>query len=105
MKAKLIINRTDEYANRLRKINIFINNVKVYNIKNGEEKEIELDVGKHEVYAKIDWCKTKPFSVELKKDEEIELELGSNLNVLNPFKTVYYTFFKTSEYLFLKPIL
>jgi DNA-directed RNA polymerase delta subunit len=99
---KIVIERTSQYANKMRKINVYINNQKVSSIKNGETKEISLQEGVHQIFAKIDWCKTKPLQFSLSANEVKKLQLGSDIKGANGFATIYKTLFDTSNFIYLK---
>ena len=96
------INRTRQYANKARAIAIFVNGKKVGSIKDGETELFNLEEQRNEVFAKIDWCKTKPLEISCKENETVKLELGSSLSGAKMLLAIYYIIFKTSEYLYLK---
>ena len=98
----ITIVRENQFSNRLRKIAIYINGEKKATIKNNETIEIETNEHEIELVAKIDWCKTKPIKVNAAEDNFPVFELGSNLTGFDKLKNLYYVFFKTSEYLYLK---
>lgn len=56
---------------------VFIDNVKVGSISDGEEKTIEITEGNHKILLKINWCKSKMMVVNLNGNEEIKLKCGS----------------------------
>ena len=76
-KGKITIHRIDQFANRYRTINIFVDNTQVVKIKNNEIKTIELTSGEHIVAAKIDWCGSPDIHINIEGNKEIFLELGS----------------------------
>ncbi|MFD1552947.1 hypothetical protein [Putridiphycobacter roseus] len=96
------ITRVEQYANKARVIRIYINGVKVGFLRDGETKSFEVPATNHEIYAKIDWCKTRPLKIDAAKNETVQLELGSNLTRKNMYKALYYTFFKPADFLYLK---
>lgn len=98
------IKRIKQYANKARAIEIYINNKKIDTIRDGETKSFQVDPIQNEVYAKIDWCKTKPIKINTKENAISKLELGSNLSGFKLLFAFYYVIFKTSEYLYLKKI-
>ncbi|WP_339875438.1 hypothetical protein [Olleya marilimosa] len=98
------IKRLKQYANKARAIQIYINNKKIDTIKDGETKSFQVDPIQNQVYAKIDWCKTKPLKINTKENTITKLELGSNLSGFKLKFALYYVIFKTSEYLYLKKI-
>jgi hypothetical protein len=87
----------------MRAFKVYLNGELLVKILDGETKVFEINKGVHEVWAKIDWCKTKPFKLEVKTGSMINLELGSNLKGPKMlYMSSYYTFFKPSQYLYLK---
>ncbi len=103
-KGKIEITRVNQRAIKAREIGIYINDTKIGLIKNGETKEFEINTGVNEIYAKIDWCKTKPMKLSTIENEITKLELGSNINGWKLLLSIYYITLNTSEYLFLKKI-
>ena len=73
---KIIIERSSEWNNRIRKIGIYVNGEKVGTINNGENKEYEVESGKHEVYAKIDWCRSQKITVDTSEKEIRNIRLA-----------------------------
>lgn len=74
--AKLNIQRTNEYNNRMREYQIYIDNVFVGSIGNGSTKDFEITEGKHTIEAKIDWCGSPKVIVEINDDETKYLKVG-----------------------------
>ena len=74
---KLYFHRTSEYANNARNISIYLDGKKALTIPNGGSKDLELTSGKHEVYAKIDWCYSPVMNLDLKEDDKQKLEVSS----------------------------
>ena len=63
---------------------------------------VKLVIDENEIYAKIDWCKTKPLKINTKENETTTLELGSNVSGWKLLLGIYYVTFNTSEYLYLR---
>lgn len=103
-KGQLQITRITQYANKIRSIQIYINGKVVGSLKDGETKYFELDVRVYEVYAKIDWCATRPIKVTIHKDQRTSFELGCNVYGWKSLLAIFYYTFKTSEYLYLKQL-
>jgi hypothetical protein len=76
----LIISRTNQIANKVRKIHLYVDGKKVYSISNDETANLELAEGTHSIYAKLDWCETAPMNVTIKAGEKKKLELGAVVN-------------------------
>ncbi|NRT14659.1 hypothetical protein HNP99_001003 [Flavobacterium sp. 28A] len=73
---KLNIQRTNEFNNRVRHYRIYIDNKKVGTIENGENKDFEIEEGKHVIEAKIDWCGSPKVHLEIKNGEIKSLKVG-----------------------------
>ncbi|HMJ47421.1 MAG TPA: hypothetical protein VK498_08825 [Ferruginibacter sp.] len=50
------IERTNEYINRWRDYEIYIDGKKIGTISNGETKDFDLAVGEHTLFCKVDWA-------------------------------------------------
>ena len=90
-----------EYANRLRDIKVFINNLHVGSIANGKTEVFEVPEGNHTVQAKIDWGRSNIVSVELTGDEKKAFRMTSfaKHNPLGTFAAIYYTTIASDRYL------
>jgi hypothetical protein len=74
---KLTIKRTDQYTNRNRKIQLFMDGVLLSEMANNETKDFEIDEGAYKLYAKIDMCRTPEIAVDIAANGHRQLELGS----------------------------
>ncbi|WP_426278849.1 hypothetical protein ACN9MN_06365 [Chryseobacterium sp. S-02] len=97
---KIIINRSTEYANYLRSIEIHLGEKKIGEIRNGESKIFEVNPGKYVLKAKIDWCTSNEIHLEVNSDNTFRY----NLTGRNPFLTLYYITFGRKNYVKLTPI-
>jgi hypothetical protein len=102
--AILKITRENEYANRMRAIKIFVDNVLVGSIENNETKEFEIAAGSHEVQAKIDWCTSNKISFSVYQNDTKSFTMNSfaKNNPLGIFATIYFVSFGYKKYLHLK---
>jgi hypothetical protein len=98
----IIITRTSQYANRLRGIKIFINGKEAGSVGNGKTEEFPVPAGTVELYARIDWCKTKPVTLTLDPGQKVSFELGSPLKGARLFLTLYYAIFKPGDWIYLR---
>ncbi|KFF13590.1 hypothetical protein N6B72_14400 [Chryseobacterium soli] len=98
--AKIIINRSSEYSNKLRSIGIYLDDKKIGDIADGESKEFEIEEGEHRLRAKIDWCRSNPINLKINSDETLRF----NLSGRNPFLALFYITFGKDQYLELIPI-
>jgi hypothetical protein len=58
--------------------NVFIDGKDEGKVPFDEAKTVELIEGDHQVYAKINWCSSKVFNINIKANETKEIELGLN---------------------------
>ncbi|CAN5691640.1 hypothetical protein BH10CYA1_BH10CYA1_04290 [soil metagenome] len=86
------IARTHQHFGRLRAIKIFADGAQIGSINNGESKVFELKPGQHNVFAKIDWCKTAVHTLDIVAGETITLSLGSEIAGWKLMLTIIYLF-------------
>jgi len=80
--SKIIIKRLSAYGDALRSYKIFVDDKKVLKIDDNEQKEIELSVGTHTIYAQIDCFKSKNKLFSINEDETIYFDIKSNFSFL-----------------------
>lgn len=73
--SKLVVKRRSEFANRARKIGLYLNDEKIAVIENGESKEFDLQPGSYSLKAKIDWCGSQVREFEISENEDKNIEL------------------------------
>ncbi|MFC7445284.1 hypothetical protein C7H62_0513 [Mesoflavibacter sp. HG96] len=73
---KIRIERNSEWNNKARAIEIYINGEKVGTINDGETQEYEVENGEHEIFAKIDWCRSPKIKLNLTENETKTLKLS-----------------------------
>ncbi len=73
------IKRRPQYFACLRTYEIIVDDKKEANVKNAETKILELPPGQHTVLAKLDWCKSKVVTVNIKAGETTTLYTGSEI--------------------------
>lgn len=100
------ITRSSEYANRLRSIQIFIDDKPVGSISNGETKSFDVSEGSHTIQAKIDWGRSNIASIEVGKDGRKSLKMTSfaKHNPLGTLAAIYYTTIASDRYLRLEEL-
>jgi hypothetical protein len=74
--AKIRIERNSEWNNKARAIGIYIDGEKVGTINDGEAQEYEVKNGEHEIYAKIDWCRSPKIALNINENETKTFKLG-----------------------------
>ena len=98
--AKIIINRSTEFSNLLRSIEIYLGKTKIGELKNGQSKEFEVEPGEYQLIAKIDWCCSNKIDLKIDNNETLRY----NLSGRNPLFGLYYITFGKNSYLKLKSI-
>jgi len=59
------------YADRLRAYEVILDGTRVGRVKRGETLLFDTTAGAHELYLKIDWCRSKTVMLDLKDGEEL----------------------------------
>lgn len=67
--------RNNSFNNKLRKIDVFLNNEKVQELSNNEIVEIITDKKDNSIYVKLDWFKSETLKLDLEDDSTIELQI------------------------------
>ena len=75
--ATLTITRTSEYVNMARDYGIYIDDLKVGKISNGENMEIVVEPGMHTIYAKIDWCYSPTLTFTIDQTGSTTFKVGA----------------------------
>jgi len=97
---QIIINRSSEYSNALRKISILVNEQKMASISNEESVNLTIPTGEHKLKATIDWCSSNEIILNANEKDTFLF----NLSGRNPLLALYYITFGRKEYLKLTPI-
>jgi hypothetical protein len=94
------ISRRYSYFDSLRKYKIYIDNVYCGDIRNGETCEYNLLPGKHQVVAKIDWCRSNIVYIDVNELDK-ELEVGNSTEGKMFFYGFLYSTVLKNNYLWL----
>lgn len=78
--ATIIISRSNEYLNRMREYDVYLDGEKVGSIANGETKEFDVSPGTHTILTKIDWYSSPGLSLEIMDEETKSLQVGGFKN-------------------------
>ena len=95
------IKRDSGYADRIRAYKIVLDGNVIGEIKNGQQLELNVPRGKHQLHLKIDWCRSNVVDFEM-NDNTIEFECGSNLGGFKIVFSILYITFLRSQYIWLK---
>lgn len=74
--SKLIIRRNSEWNNKGRAFWIYIDGEKVDKIADGQTKIFDLEPGKREVHAKVDWCGSEKMEIEVLENQNTAIRLS-----------------------------
>jgi hypothetical protein len=98
--------RSNEYANRLRDIKIFLDGTELGKIGNAQTKDFEVMSGDHMLQAKIDWCSSNKVTFSISDNEIISFNMDSfaKHNSIGILATIYYITFGANRYLNLKEV-
>jgi len=66
--AKIEIKRDFRWVDSGRKYKIFLDNKEVAKLKQKESIILDIDLGNHEIFAKLDFCKTKKIRFKITKE-------------------------------------
>jgi hypothetical protein len=84
-KAKLHIHRRGNFIAMLRSFTVLVDDQSVGKISNAEQKEFEIDAGRHEVQIRgAMWSKTNRVNVEVADEETTNMNCGANALFLLP---------------------
>ena len=73
---RLRIERSSEFNNKAKEFELYLNGDKIGTIANGETKEFDLESGKYQLMAKIDWCQSQTLEFELLANETKTIKLA-----------------------------
>lgn len=83
MANKIIINRKNEWRNRNRAFQVFIDGREVGKIGNDSSEEYPTAPGTHTIQCKIAWCSSPELRVEVKEGENSFVTVGSAMKYYN----------------------
>jgi hypothetical protein len=89
---KLRIHRKREWINKLRAIELYVNDEKIASIDDGETIELEIPEGEVAFYSKIDWARSNT----LKVSGNTEVELSSFMSRNKALRYVFLSFLAIS---------
>lgn len=74
--ARIVIVRPNEYINRFRAINLYLDGKKLGEVFNDESEEFDIPKGEHTLVAKIDWCGSPQMSFNISDNDTQTFELS-----------------------------
>lgn len=98
----IILKRNNQWANRIRKYKIILNNQKIGTISNDKEEFFEVKPGQHELFLKIDWTRSNKYQFTIKEGQTINLVCGCVLKGWKLFFVLIYIFLLFNSYLYIE---
>jgi len=95
------VTRGSYFSDMARAYKIFIDGVHCGNIKDSEVVEFPVDYGRHEICAKIDWCRSNRLFVEV-NSSTVDIEVGPSAVGWRFLFTLVYITFLRHKYLWLE---
>jgi hypothetical protein len=100
--ATIKICRDSGYADRIRAYHVVLDGKKVMRISNGECVEFPVHPGRHELFLKIDWCRSNKINFSISEAETRVFDCGSSLRGVKLIFAIVYATFLWSGYLWLR---
>ncbi len=96
------IKRDSGYADKIRAYMIVLDGNVVGEINDGQQVELDVSRGMHELFLKIDWCRSNIEQFENDGRTAIEFNCGSNLRGWRILLYIVYATFLRRKYIWLK---
>ncbi len=100
----LKISRIADTASKYRKYKIIVDDDNMGTIKYGEIVEIPVQPGEHELYLKIDWCRSNKIAFTIAYGEPLQFRCCYRGDCTNALQGLYYVFIKPHEFLLLEEV-
>jgi hypothetical protein len=94
-KSALIFQRTNRFQDALRNYSVLVDGHTMGEVGKDSEISISVDAGKHVLEAKIDWGRSKPLKIDIKKNETQRFLVENS----GQFSTLYSITFGRKSYL------
>lgn len=79
----ITLKRTNRFRLCLRRYVIYVDDKRIGRLKRGKEISFMLEPGEHSIYARVDYCTSKPYHLIIQGNEEITLACDSVEGVYN----------------------
>jgi hypothetical protein len=96
------LSRDSGYADRTRDYKVVCNSQVIGKISNGETRVFDVSEGKHELYLKIDWCRSNKVLVDVVPGTQVEVHGGSSLRGMKLLGIFFLPIFLPHKYLWLR---
>jgi len=103
--ALLRIKRDVQWIDRCRKYRIIIDGREITRIKKGQTVELNVDNGRHEIFCKIDWCRSNKIGLNIVNPDDVrDFKVKSSLRGLKLLFAIVYITILWHSYLALEEI-
>ena len=75
----IYLTRDKGWADSLRAYKVFLDGKFIYKIEQGENYQFNTSPGPHELYLKIDWCRSNKIQFSMENNHSIKFKCRSNL--------------------------
>jgi hypothetical protein len=71
--------RRREWMGLIRRLDVYLDNVRIGDLKPGETRSFEATAGAHRVHVQMDWCRSPDVAIEVSASGSMMLETGSRI--------------------------
>jgi hypothetical protein len=102
MTTTLSLKRDSAFADRLRNYRVHLDGREIGRIGNGEDKDFAVTSGHHQLVMKIDWCRSNIATFDIGEGQNAKFSCGSRLTGARRAFAIFYVFFASWKYLWLR---
>ena len=99
---RVIINRLKSLSDSLREYIMVLDGAEIGRIRVGESFKMPISPGEHQIFLKIDWCRSNLLNFTAEEGIQVELECGSSLTGWRIFLGFLYISFWRDKYLWIR---
>jgi hypothetical protein len=105
-KCRIVLTRPKEWVNRARRFNILVDGNKTSTIASGGSEELWVEPGTHTLSAKVDWCSSRDYPLQLETGKTVYLNVRNGMKYYVPLlmpmvvvllMNLYYIFSHTKK--------
>ncbi|MDY6965783.1 MAG: hypothetical protein SVM80_07425 [Halobacteriota archaeon] len=98
----IVVKRAKQYVDGARKYRIILDNKELGVISRGEIKDFEIRPGMHEVFLKIDWCRSNKLQFNIQENQRIKFICGCSIKGWKYLIGFMYALFLINRYLYIE---
>lgn len=73
--SKIKITRYQDFFGIMRKLKVFIDGRHIGDVRWDNSNEFSISPDSHQLYVKMDWCKSKPINIDIGENEVVKYEV------------------------------